>query len=89
MMKGNVMDKFTNRYWLFAGYNYYPSGGLNDFRGSFKTMVDAVKAIGRKDWFHILDTVTGETHEDQYLPKDYRITEWAETYDDGERNALR
>lgn len=31
-----------NPYWLFAGANYYPSGGMGDFVGAFQSLHDAV-----------------------------------------------
>lgn len=48
-----------DRYWLFAGSAYYPSGGFHDFRGRFPT-ADLAKAagrelLGRNDWWHVWD----------------------------------
>lgn len=34
------------RYLLFAGNNYYPSGGMNDLAGDFDTIEEAVAFIG-------------------------------------------
>ena len=40
---------------LFTGYNYYPSGGMEDFCGLFNTMTGLVANIGRADWFNVYD----------------------------------
>lgn len=50
------------RYLLFGGDNYYPQGGWNDFKGGFESERDALReAAGWGwDWWHILDTSTGE-----------------------------
>jgi hypothetical protein len=52
------------KYILFAGYEYYPSGGAYDFRESseklneFKTDLEELKE--EKDWIHILDVEDGK-----------------------------
>lgn len=47
----------NNRYALFAGHNYYPNGGFEDFK-AFGTL-DELKAMRNKlegmDWAHIAD----------------------------------
>jgi hypothetical protein len=65
------------RYLLFAGFNYYPCGGWDDFIGSFDTQEEATKAgVSRKanieryaggcaDWFQVVDSHTGEKVEDR------------------------
>lgn len=45
------------RYMLFAGDNYYPSGGMEDFVGLYGTLNELVANIGRADWFNVYDTV--------------------------------
>lgn len=46
----------TEKYLLFAGEFYYPSGGLHDFIGNFKTIEDAKGWIkDYHDWYHIVD----------------------------------
>ena len=42
---------------LFAGEHYYPSGGVNDFRGDFNTIEEAIEAIANSscDWWHVAD----------------------------------
>ena len=52
-----------NRYAIFAGSYYYPSGGWNDFKGSFTTERLALLYVAnmpRCDWFQIVDLETGE-----------------------------
>lgn len=55
------------RYIVFAGYyyHYHPSGGWNDFKGSFLTIEEAekleaeiTKPIGDYEWCQIVDTHT-------------------------------
>lgn len=56
------------KYALFAGSTYYPSGGWNDWRGSFSTIeealiagMDSVVHFGSGfDWWHIVDQEAGE-----------------------------
>lgn len=52
-----------NRYWLFAGYQYYPSGGMHDFKDSFEMEDGARIRFHEKfsscDWAHIVDIETG------------------------------
>lgn len=56
------------RYLLFAGSQYYPSGGWDDLKGSFDTLEEAVAAgdhvddlsIRDHDWFQVVDSMTGE-----------------------------
>jgi hypothetical protein len=43
------------RYMLFAGDNYYPCGGMDDFHGRYATIAELVKNIGRADWFNVYD----------------------------------
>jgi len=52
----------NDRYFLFSGSHYYPSGGWSDFKGSFATIEDALRA-DRKDWWHIVDMTTGKIIE--------------------------
>ena len=50
------------RYIVFAGFDYYPGGGWDDFAGSFDTLSEAQAAgiADHGDWFQILDTQTWE-----------------------------
>lgn len=53
------------RYLAFAGSTYYPSGGMNDFIGSFDTVDEAIAEICYSDedygmindWGHVFDQV--------------------------------
>lgn len=53
------------RFVVFAGNNYYPRGGVADYRASFDTLEEAranAAAKGRDDWTEIWDLETGETY---------------------------
>ena len=66
------------KYLLFAGWNYYPSGGFNDLRGKFDTLEEAHKGrdefyksegleVGEEGgfcWHHIVDRETGKIIEE-------------------------
>jgi hypothetical protein len=45
---------------LFAGDHYYPSGGYNDFKESFDSIVEAEVAGAKYDWCHVVDAFTHE-----------------------------
>jgi hypothetical protein len=68
-------------FWLFAGDEYYPAGGIDDLVATFDTLEDAARTGRHHDnvcrlgidrrraeykerwqWWHILDTTTGEVH---------------------------
>ena len=43
-------------YLLFAGRDFYPVGGADDFQGSYDTLSKAIKEgykLKDKNWFHI------------------------------------
>lgn len=46
------------RFMLFCGQDYYASGGMLDFVGSFDTIDEAAAAmeVESTDWGHIYDT---------------------------------
>lgn len=50
------------KYLLFAGCDYYPSGGADDFIESFDEVSDAVASIHAdsrgNDWYHVVDRDT-------------------------------
>ncbi len=51
------------RYALFAGDQYYPSGGWDDFIGTYDSVEDALEAEAKRtrhDWYQIVDLTTGE-----------------------------
>lgn len=68
-----------NRYLIFAGHNYYPNGGWEDFIFSGKTMLECQTQIKKKQgpnvwepytilgedygWYHIVDFLEGEIVE--------------------------
>jgi hypothetical protein len=56
----------VEKYWLFAGDNYYPSQGLGDFRGSFDTVDDAMKRFtshyAQYDWAFVALVVNNDLH---------------------------
>ncbi len=43
-------------YMLFTGYSYYPSGGWNDYAGSYSSEKEALEAAANRegDWWHIV-----------------------------------
>jgi hypothetical protein len=49
------------RYLLFAGDNFYPEGGWNDYCGSFDTIDEAIDYLNGNvvDWWHIVDIKYG------------------------------
>ena len=56
------------QYLVFAGSDYYPSGGWKDFKGSFDSIDEAKKFLNTKelrsyDWFEIVDTIKMEVVE--------------------------
>lgn len=53
------------RFWLFAGDNHYPNGGMEDFKDSFDNLDEALKEANKLnsltnfklyDWYHIYDS---------------------------------
>ena len=52
-----------SRYLLFAGDNYYPGGGWEDYVDSYNSVAEAIAALGadsrKRDWFHVVDSQTG------------------------------
>lgn len=60
------------RYLLFGGDQYYPNGGWDDFKGAFETVEDAWHAHEGWDWWHIVDTVSGEIVEDSQAKRGRR-----------------
>jgi hypothetical protein len=51
------------RYLVFAGDNYYPSGGAFDFVSALATLEEATAAANafkmRSDWAHVFDMQLG------------------------------
>lgn len=51
------------RYLLFMFDQYYPTGGWNDFRGSFDSIEAATAAVAEAqycDFWQVVDSQTGE-----------------------------
>ena len=44
-------------FYVFAGYYYYPSGGVGDFIGKFQNLAECYKSLLDKncDWWQIVD----------------------------------
>jgi len=69
------------RFLLFAGNDYYPEGGANDFKGSYDSIEDAVKAHNPKEfeydggWANIFDL------ENEKIVKQFHMSVW---YNHGE-----
>ena len=51
------------QYLLFTFDTYYPSGGMNDFSGSFDTVEEARAAV-KTDYYQIVDKHTLEVVEE-------------------------
>lgn len=56
------------RFLVFAGWNYYPSGGMEDFVGSSDSSIEAIDMMraklkeidmGELSWAHIWDQEVG------------------------------
>jgi hypothetical protein len=63
------------RFLLFAGDQYYPSGGWQDFKKSFDTALEAVRAAAGStkevdlktrswEWWQVVDLKTGKMVEE-------------------------
>ena len=52
------------KFMVFTGSDYYPSGGMKDFRADFDTLDEALKFLVKdpesRDWFQIYNTETRE-----------------------------
>jgi hypothetical protein len=68
---------------LFAGDNYYPEGGMDDFVGRTATLVEAIKllhTVRNRDWFNIYDSESDViyNHNEFYgLTSNEQRLEWA------------
>lgn len=67
----------VKRFLVFSFDSYYPSGGWNDFKGSYDTLEEAEYAMNEKpklgyyDNNHIVDSTTGKVVATFY-PNHYR-----------------
>lgn len=59
----------NKKYLVFAGHNYYPSGGWDDFISSHSSLDEAIDAAKKEkemeayDWWHVVDFETGSIVE--------------------------
>jgi hypothetical protein len=62
---GDISDTDKGRFWVFAGEEYYPAGGMNDLKSTHDTMEAAKRAAVRQiekyntsgiAWCHIYDS---------------------------------
>lgn len=53
------------RYLVFGGYNYYPSGGWDDFIDSFDDVSEAQACVLKSnvEWWQVVDTHDNTTFE--------------------------
>lgn len=58
----------NKRYLLFVFYDYYPSGGWDDFAGSFDTIENAAitAAASREDNFQVVDSESLKIVKDNF-----------------------
>ena len=72
------------RFFLFSGYNYYPSGGRYDLVGDFDSVSEAVSMLqsGKvtAEWWHVLDTNLRETYSTKL--KGDELLGWAKDMDE-------
>lgn len=57
------MSDPPKRYWLFAGNDYYATGGMHDLEGSFDSAAEAEASAQNLDpdqWYHVVDITTGQ-----------------------------
>jgi len=69
------------RYWLFAGDNYYPTGGMGDFIGSYDSVDDAINSHARTndptgEWGEVIDSITGDQVKAFFVRDRDDPTEW-------------
>lgn len=74
------------KYFLFAGINYYPQGGAEDFRGEFDSADDAKKSIAKEidekhiEWAHITDQHCEMVECIRWIKKDKKF-DWGKPYE--------
>ena len=70
------------RYWLFGGDNYYPSGGLYDFKKTFSTDQEAkdFALLQGYEWFQIFDSleIRFSYFERVFVKYEIQLKEWNE-----------
>lgn len=70
------------KYLVFAGDDYYPSGGVADFVGAHDTFQDALFEAPRKDWVQIAELYTASDYDgslsfDLKIVAEYRDGRWS------------
>ncbi len=65
------MTEQVKRFVLFAGSDYYPSGGWDDFRSSHDTIEEAIAAAALPhrwgtDWWQVVDIQNGYKAADSW-----------------------
>jgi hypothetical protein len=69
------------RYLLFSGEAYYPVGGMDDFQGSYPTLVECMQSDHVfADWWNVLDTRSGRVYHYCDVEFEQRL-EWAASID--------
>ena len=68
------------RYMLFSGDNYYPGGGMYDYKGSYDTVKEAVLHIVG-DWAHVYDNETEKQLDAPILYGAAELKAWAKRCD--------
>ena len=72
------MSEAVKRYWMFAGNDYYATGGMHDFGGSFDSVAEAEEGAKTLlvpcEWYHVVDITTrqivaGTRHQAYGAPK--------------------
>jgi hypothetical protein len=65
----------SEKYLVFRGYSYYPSGGIEDFIGTTESLEEGKKLICKEGecaldqhltWWQIVDKKTMKTVEEKY-----------------------
>jgi hypothetical protein len=72
------------RFLLFAGQQYYPVGGWDDFVSSFETIEEAKKypIAEIDDWVQIVNLQTGTNYE----RSNYAHSEWIEYTEESKKD---
>ena len=79
------------RWMLFAGHNYYPVGGMEDFQGDYDTLVECIEhffTLDYHEWWNVLDTKNKKDLYSYDIPRNIQtqcsraaILEWAQQID--------
>ena len=77
------------RWMLFAGHNYYPAGGMEDFQGDYDTLVECIEhfftleTMKYHEWWNVLDTDNMTIIHSYAAPNRSKVAllEWAQKID--------